>query len=266
MNDTASRQFSCHPEDGPLRNRTILLELPADARGTLVKRPNRFLALVTIRKAPHSESELAHVHDPGRLKELLFPGNTVLLRRAPDRSKRKTDWDVLAARSPGGWTLIHSGFHREIMENIFGNPSLTPFENYISLKPEIRFGSSRLDFLMELEGSSKIAIETKGCSLVRNGTALFPDAPTVRGTRHLNELVKARVRFGRSAVCILVTNPTARRFKPFTERDPAFAEAFTDAVSHGVEASAHVIEYDGTQVTYLRSIPVLADNPHSFQG
>ena len=234
-----------------------LLDLAADTEGIFLERPNRFRALVQIQNARSAGQYAAHVHDPGRLRELLYPGNPVLLRHARDTSKRKTAWDVLAARSPAGWTLIHSGFHRPIMERIFRHRSISPFPDPIAIKPEIRFGSSRLDFLIEITNTSQIAVETKGCSLVELGTALFPDAPTTRGTRHMNELIQARLHYGRSAVCVLVTNPSAHRFAPFAERDPEFTDTFFKALSNGVEASAHVVEYNGRSVRYLRDIPIL---------
>ena len=128
---------------------TTVMEIPWDAKGTFKERPNRFLGIVDITslKKYKSKKVKAHVHDPGRLKELLYPRNQVLLRKATNLN-RKTKWDLIAAMYEGEWILVHSGFHRQIAEWVISDPKVSPFKSVKHIKAEAKFGNSRLDFLL----------------------------------------------------------------------------------------------------------------------
>ena len=102
---------------------TPLIEIPFDAEATFKSRPNRFLGLVDIISYQVTNNIKVHIHDPGRLTDLLYAGSKVLLRKAKT-TNRKTAWDLVAANYNGNWILTHSGFHRQIMECIIHDLSI----------------------------------------------------------------------------------------------------------------------------------------------
>jgi sugar fermentation stimulation protein A len=238
-----------------------VMEIPWDAKGTLRLRPNRFLGIVDITtpKKYKSQKEKVHVHDPGRLEELLFPGNQVLLRRAKNIN-RKTKWDVIAARYEGDWVLVHSGYHREIAHWVLENGKVSPFGKVKSIQAEVKLGESRLDFLLTRKNGKKIWVEVKGCTLAKDGVALFPDAPTKRGARHVRHLIKAKKEGADSAILILVFRGDAKCFAPYTERDPEFSITFFSALEVGVKAFPFKFIYENGEVKYMGRIPVCEDH------
>lgn len=216
------------------KNKKLILDIQIDCCGIFVERPNRFIAIV---KLENGEEITAHVHDSGRLKELLFPGNKVFLRKAPEGSVRKTDWDVIAALSDDGESvLINSSFHRKITDILFNDVEISPFGKYDYIKPEKKFGNSRLDYYLE-KNQEKIWVETKGVSLSINKIATFPDAPSVRATKHLNELMEIK-KLGDRAAVVLIVLRDSQAFIPKKDTDPVFYETFYKAMESGVEVYA----------------------------
>ncbi len=224
--------------------------IPADAEGTFLERPNRFLGVVRL----GGDRVPVHVHDPGRLGEILFPGNRVLLRRATS-ARRKTRWDLVAGRCEGHWVLVHSGYHRKIAETMLSSEELSPLGEVESLRAEVGYHQSRLDFLAQVDGK-RVWIETKGCTLCRDGVALFPDAPTVRGRRHMEHLRELRMKGDRAAALILVFRPDAQCFAPNADTDPGFATAFWMAVEAGVEVYPLLLGFSPPALHYLGKIPL----------
>jgi sugar fermentation stimulation protein A len=232
-----------------------IIRVPWDAEGIFVDRPNRFLGVVDIIHPDVLMGERVHVRDPGRLKELLYRGNRVLLKRAEGEGRR-TKWDLIAARGGDEWVLVHSGYHREISRRILENAEMSPLGPIASLRAEVSVGRSRLDFLVSKADGRDVWVEVKGCTLARSGVALFPDAPTERGRRHLRELIEIRDRGVDAAVMVLVFRE-AECFAPNAETDPEFASLFREAVDAGVEVHAVRLRYgeDGL-LRYAGRIPV----------
>ncbi len=201
-----------------------LIRIPWDAEGVFVERPNRFLGVVDVIHPEVLMGERVHVRDPGRLKELLYRGNRVLLKRAVGEG-RLTEWDLIAARGGGEWVLVHSGYHREISRRILENTDISPLGPITPLRAEVSVGHSRLDFLARTADGRDAWIEVKGCTLARDGVALFPDAPTERGRRHLRALMDIRGR-GVDAHVIMLVFREAECFAPNAETDPEFASLF----------------------------------------
>jgi sugar fermentation stimulation protein A len=123
------------------------------------------------------------------------------------------------------------------------------------LRAEVRYNSSRLDFLAETN-NGPVWIETKGCTLCRNGVALSPDAPTSRGKRHLEHLREIRMNGERAAVVVLVFRPDAEAFAPNAQTDPGFAEAFWSAVDAGVKVYPLLLEFRPPILGFKGAIPV----------
>jgi sugar fermentation stimulation protein A len=237
-----------------------LLTLPHDVKGIFRTRPNRFLGIVDVLSDSKviTKNEKVHIHDPGRLKELLYSGNRVLLKRASN-SNRKTGWDILAARAPDDshWVFIHSGYHRTITENILNYHRLSPFGKIIKITPEVTVGHSRLDFLLTKPNHNQIYVEVKGCTLAVNGTALFPDAPTERGTRHLRTLIDLKISGVNSALIILIFRQEAETFAPNSITDPQFSDTFSSVVlEHKIPVYPISLNYDGEKISYIRPIPI----------
>ncbi len=231
----------------------IVLEIPWDRCGTLVQRDNRFMATVSME--PEKTEEKSHVHDPGRLRELLYPGNHVLLRKARSPG-RKTSWDIIAAWSENGgghWVLVHSGYHREIGERVIKDGHISPFKGVRRVESEVKVGKSRLDHRLFIgdadveNGNDEVVfVEIKGCTLAVDSVALFPDAPTTRGTRHMEDLAEIARNGTRAALVVLIFHPHVKCFAPNEKTDARFATAFYNAIDAGVEVHPLVFEYVAT--------------------
>jgi len=182
-----------------------LLEIEGVELARFKERLNRFLIKL--------ENGIAHLHDPGRLKELLAPGRLLAVKEI-NNPNRKTSLDVLAVKAKQ-WVFIHSGYHSKIAEKII--PRL-----FGRIKArEVKAGNSRIDFLLE-DGRP---LEVKGCTLAKNGIALFPDAPTTRGTRHVLELAK------RKGALLFLVFVHANELRPNCETDLDFCKAMRSAKS-----------------------------------
>ena len=229
-----------------------IISIPTAAEGVFLERPNRFLGIVGV--PGEGGAVPVHVHDPGRLGEILYPGNKVLLRRAGSPN-RKTAWDLIAGECEGQWVLVHSGLHRSMAERILEDPEISPLGRVSSFQAEVRYDDSRLDFLVQLN-RERVWVETKGCTLCREGVALFPDAPTGRGRRHLEHLTEIRRKGERTAVAVLVFRPDATCFAPNGETDPRFAEMFWSAVDVGVEVYPLLMEFCPPVLFYKGLIPL----------
>ena len=216
--------------------------------GIFLERPNRFTVIfesVGINKK-------AHLRDPGRLKELLLPEAKLLLRPALNPANRKTKYDVIAVESEGIWVLINSGFHSDLAAELIESKIVSELSSYSVEKREYTFGKSRIDFLLTpdtsvKEGSenesnilaSKMLLEVKGCTLVEEGHGKFPDAPTIRGKRHLEELIKAKKEGMNSAVLFLIPREDAQIFSPNWEMDEEFSKTLEQAETDKVLIIAH---------------------------
>ena len=145
-----------------------ILRIPYDKEAKFKKRLNKFLGIT-------EDGELIHIHDPGRI-EFLRPGSKVLLKREFNEG-RKTKYDLIAVKS-NELIFTNSKYHSQIAETILK-------EKFERIEKEVKVGESRIDFLVD-----GVPLEVKGCTLVKNKIALFPDAPTKRGVKHLREIIK----------------------------------------------------------------------------
>lgn len=203
--------------------------------GTFVDRPNRF----TVTFKCDGKLENAHLRDPGRLKELLLPDVDLLLRPALDTSKRKTKYDVVGVLKGNLWVLINSGFHSDIAADLIDSQIIGEFKGYFVQKREYAYGKSRIDFLLNNENNEKMLVEVKGCTLVEDGFAKFPDAPTSRGKRHVEELIGAKKEGLGSSILFLIFCEDAKCFSPNFLMDPDFSNALKNAHKKGVNIIAY---------------------------
>ena len=199
--------------------------------GKFVERPNRF---VVIFKTESGSTEIAHLRDPGRLKELLIPGAKLLLRKAMPNPKRKTKYDVIAVFNQNIWVLINSGFHSDIADELIKSGLIMEISDYSVQKREYTYGKSRIDFILTRDNKIKMLLEVKGCTLVEVGLAKFPDAPTLRGKKHLDELSYSLDDGFNATVLFLILREDVFEFSPNKIMDPDFSEALIKANEKGV--------------------------------
>ncbi len=226
-----------------------IIEIKYDMEVEFIARPNRYLAEVMI----EGKTEFAHVHDPGRLKELLYSGNKVLIRKAENKN-RKTAWDVVAASSGDEMVIVNSAYHRNISEKIVKESSINPLGIFENVKAEVKYGNSRIDYLA-IQNGEKIWIEVKGCTLVKDGVATFPDAPTERGARHLEELTEI-VKSGEKAAVYILVLRAAKEFVPNIETDKKFYENFYKALNAGVKIFPIQLQYREGKIYYEKILNI----------
>ena len=223
-----------------------IYEIEINETGKFLERPNRFIC-----EAELSDGKIvtAHVHDSGRIKELLYKGNYVSLRKAKDMSKRKTEWDLISAKAEDGEDiLLNSSFHRYISENILRDFEISPFGEVDLVKAEVKNGHSRLDYMLEKDGK-KIWVEVKGVSLSVNKRAIFPDAPSERATKHLNTLMEIKKNGERACVLLLVFRDSDS-FIPNYETDKLFFETFYKTLENGVEVYPIQLKLKNGEIFY----------------
>jgi sugar fermentation stimulation protein A len=230
------------------------LENSATVEGTFVARRNRFAADVLV----NGREAVAHVANSGRMTELLVQGAPVLLRRAPAGSDRRTAYDLLLIRHVGRWVGLDARMPPRAVIDAWRDGLLPSFAAYDLVTAEVRYGASRIDLLFE-GPPGKLYVEAKSCNLVVDGTALFPDAPTVRGAKHMAELASAVRQGHRAAAVFVVQRDDALRLMPFAEADPVFADALRGAAAGGVEAHAVVCEAGPAGLRPLRTVPVVLE-------
>lgn len=193
-----------------------------DLEGLFLERPNRFIVI-----ADTAAGEIrAHCPNPGRLIEILTPGRRLILQKS-DNPKRKTPYSLVAAYYKDKVIPLNSVMaNKAALELVI--PTLFPDAEKII--PEQTFGKSRFDFLIQ-EGNQKTYLEVKSCTLVEEGRAMFPDAPTERGARHLRELMEIEKKEPgtQGGVLFIITHEDAEIFTPNMHTDPNFSFALKEA-------------------------------------
>lgn len=198
-------------------------------KGKFKSRPNRFIAIVDI----DGTEEICHVKNTGRCKELFVKGATVYLQKA-DNPNRKTLYDVIAVQK--GDRLIN--IDSQVVNGVALEYMPVLFDDIKLIKPECVYGNSRFDIYLETE-TDKIFVEVKGVTLEKDGTALFPDAPTERGVKHLKELQKAVADGYKAFVLFVIQMDNALHFEPNRITHPEFAEELKNAQKNGVTVLAY---------------------------
>lgn len=199
----------------------------------LLERPNRFLGVVDI----DGREELCFIPNPGRMHELMVPNAGVYLLEKRGEH-RKTRYDMVLVDYGDIMVGVDSRLPNTLLAEAVNAGRLNDFRGYTVERTEPVFHDSRLDLVLS-DGQERVMVETKSCTLVEDGVALFPDAPTERGGRHMRTLVKA-LETGRSAAVFVIQRGDASEFRPNDGTDPEFGEALRRAASMGVETYAYV--------------------------
>ena len=193
-------------------------------KGIFIERPNRFIAKVNI----DGNIETVHVKNTGRCKELLIPGVEVILEIS-DNPARKTKYDLIAVYKDGlGLINIDSQAPNKVVYDWLMQ------KDFDLVKPEYTYGNSRFDFYME-KGSDRYLTEVKGCTLEIDCIGYFPDAPTLRGVKHLRELTEAARAGYRCSVAFVIQMPGISEVRANVDTHPEFGVALEEARSAGIE-------------------------------
>lgn len=229
------------------------LNYPYFYEAIFLKRLNRFKCLIDINNSIYS----AHIHDPGRLNELLKPGVKVLIR--PHLNIGKTDYYLFAVDSIDGWVLVDSALHNKFFSWLIESNLIPVFSGFRIVDREFKFMNGKFDFLLKSQLNTNIILEVKGCTLVLNNVALFPDAPTLRGRKHIKGLIEALNLGYNSIIFFLVTHPGARVFKPNWQIDSVFSELLLKAYEIGVEIYVGKVglDIDDMKLNWHGFIPVI---------
>lgn len=214
------------------------------AEAAFVSRPNRFIALCRL----GDETVACHVKNTGRLGELLLPGARVYLAAA-ENAARKTQWDLVCVENRGFLVNIDSQAPNALFAAWAASGRFLP--ELGDLRPEVRYGASRLDFAYTLLGRHGLA-EVKGVTLFDDeGIAYFPDAPTERGVKHLHTLISAREAGLDATLCFVAQRAHVAALRPNDRTHPAFGKALRQARDCGVRLICAVcnVQPDGCEIT-----------------
>ena len=221
--------------------------------GTFLQRPNRFIAHVLI----DGKEEICHVKNTGRCRELLIPGCTVYCA-VSGNPQRKTKFDLIAVgkKTENGTILVNMDSqapNAAAKEWLKSGASL--FGKLDVIKPECKFGTSRFDFYLEKE-KRRIFLEVKGVTLEDNGVVLFPDAPTERGVKHVQELIHCHGEGYETYVLFVVQMERALYFTPNRKMHPQFADALCEAQNTGVHLLAFTCKVTPNEMTIDKKLKV----------
>lgn len=216
-------------------------------KGTFLSRPNRFIAHCEI----DGIDTVCHVKNTGRLGELLLPGAAVYLEKA-NNPTRKTQYDLIAVERENHIVNIDS----QAPNQAVGEWLKQAIPNVALIRPETKHGTSRFDFYAEAQ-SRKIFIEVKGVTLIKNGTALFPDAPSERAVKHLKELSTLPELGYEAWVIFVIQTKGVHAFTPNHATHPAFCTALKAAKDAGVQIYAYDSIVTPATMVVDQPIPVL---------
>lgn len=203
--------------------------------GIFLKRPNRFIAQVLI----DGVETTVHVKNTGRCKELLIPGNKILLEDCSHRPNRKTKYSIISVWKEDMLVNIDSQVPNEVVYDGIKDGSISGFTDLDHIKREVTFGKSRFDIYFESPARNGF-IEVKGVTLETDKISMFPDAPTSRGSKHVLEMIQAVKQGYVGIIFFLIQMKGPEIFKLNWEMDEEFSKAVKLARENGV----HILAYD----------------------
>lgn len=193
-------------------------------------RPNRFLAQVTTERG----EEVCHVKNTGRCRELLVPGARIWVQRN-ESAHRKTALDLIAVEKNRRVINMDSQIPNQVAEewiragHLLGKPTV--------IRREVRRGTSRFDLYLEKD-FRRMYVEVKGVTLEEDGIARFPDAPTERGLKHVEELIDCKKDGYEAGILFIIQMKGVRYLEPNDRTHAAFGEALRKAKEAGVQVLA----------------------------
>ncbi|MBC8310709.1 MAG: DNA/RNA nuclease SfsA [Candidatus Marinimicrobia bacterium] len=227
-------------------------EMPLDwelFEAEFIDRPNRFLTRVKYK----GEIVESHLPDPGRLKELLIPGVTLLIKKEANPN-RKTKFSTQAVYLGKQLISLNSWLPNQFAEFLLKNKAINFLKDWDYVRREIPFENHRFDFLL-MRNQKPMYVEVKSVTLVEEGVAKFPDAVTERGKRHVEHLAEMSKKGIECMVLFVVQRSDAKIFQPQWERDPKFSQALLKAHHDGLSIKVIQADVQKTKMVYLGELP-----------
>ena len=221
-----------------------------------VERPNRFLVMAE--PVEGGGRHEAHLPDPGRLLEILVPGRSIWLQSAASAARR-TKWSAVLVQAPEGDGLISldTTLPNRLIGRALSVDAISELRGWKLDRSEVTIGRSRFDFLLSREDGRQLVLEVKSVTLVEEGVALFPDAVTERGARHVRELGDLAGKEGwEAAVLFVLQRADARSISAAREIDPRFADALAQARKAGVRVLGRRCRVTLDGVSLGEAVPV----------
>lgn len=237
-------------------------------KGKFIFRPNRFIAHVEI----DGNVEIVHVKNTGRCAELLKQGAVVYVQDSQNlenkdsknnNSERKTRWDLIAVEKEGRLVNMDSQIPNKVVREWLEEGNL--FSGITLVKPEYQYGNSRIDLYVEV-GERKILIEVKGVTLEENGVVRFPDAPSERAVKHVQELAGAVEDGYEAYIFFVIQMKGVRYFTPNMDTHPQFGEALREAASRGVKVLACDCDVTAESIRIADEVPVVLQSPVFYEA
>jgi sugar fermentation stimulation protein A len=217
-----------------------------------VSREKRF----TIHCHVQGERAQAHTNNSGSMRGLLRPGMPILLSHASSK-QRKLPYTLELVRPTDLWIGVNTAVPGQVLRQAVAEGSIPEFTGYHHLQAEVRHGASRLDFVLRGPAGT-LWVETKNVTLAEKGLALFPDAVTARGAKHLDELTSMAHSGHAVAVFFAIQRTDCQAFGPAAHIDPHFTRSFYTALHAGVRMLAYVLEPSPQGIRLGTSLPILS--------
>lgn len=217
-------------------------------KAVFLKRPNRFIAEVEIQ----GKRETVHVKNTGRCKELLIPGAEVILEKSGNPN-RKTKYDLICVNKQGRLVNMDSQIPNKAAEEWIKKGGLFPEE--VTIRPEKKYGNSRFDLYVE-SPVRRAFVEVKGVTLEEDNIVRFPDAPTVRGIKHVEELIHCMEEGYEAYLLLVIQMKGVKKFMPNWETHLEFGQALVKAEKAGVKILARDCLVTEDTIEIQEEVPV----------
>jgi sugar fermentation stimulation protein A len=216
----------------------VSIPWPSLVEGRLIRRYKRFLADVEL---PEIGKITAHTPNTGSMLDCSESGRPVYLSFSSNNLRKYPySWEMI--RMQDGLVGVNTSLPNKLSFMAFESGAIPNFPRPLKVEREVKIGHSRLDLKLTLQDETEVFIEVKNSTLVRDGIALFPDAVTTRGKRHMEELATIKGPGRRAALLVMVQRSGAKYFSPADFIDPAWGRALRQAMDQGVELIAHVVD------------------------
>lgn len=217
-----------------------------------LRRVNRFIADIEL-----SDGQIvqAHLANTGRMQELLRPGVAALVRPTKNPA-RKTAWDLLAVDYAGSWVCLAAAWANDFMREWLSKGRIAGFYDWKQIEWEKKIGNSRFDFAVTLQSGERWLLEVKSVNYVIDGHALFPDAPTTRGRRHVEELLALREQGWQVGIFFVTMGQPVIDVGFNAENDPEFARVMQRAIAEGADVRAFSAEILPPDVYFRGERPI----------
>ena len=222
---------------------------------TLIKRYKRFLADVL---TPDGEILTLHCPNTGAMTGCATPGDTVWYSTSSNLKRKYPHTWELTRTQQGAWICVNTQQANALVKEALLAETLPPFVGYSTLKSEVKYGAegSRVDVMLQAEDRRNCYIEVKSVTLAESESGYFPDAVTVRGQKHLRELMSVAASGDRAVILFAVLHSAITRFSPARHIDETYAQLLSEAQMSGVEIWAYKAELSADNMTLKEPLPV----------